>query len=264
MSQSPAKRAMMSKSTSERLMPQDRIRPASSQSLSVPRSAKKEKKNEDELPYMPSSRKTSLDFENEEEFDDSNSGINGIRRSKRKSKKRVFPDAVADLKDFSDSEDKIPGRLIPGPKPRPVDDDSDASDIDNLLENDTNDETTSDNEKQDESIEIDVEESTAKIKKEIIKEKKGDEFSALPVLADTGFHDTTYHKSTSEPEQESDDPEKEIIATLNEALDDLTKDYIVQVIFTIRIKILQLVYQRNLIFFFKVFLLLLILPLFDM
>ena len=51
----------------------------------------------------------------------------------------------------------------------------------------------------------------------------------LPVLADAGFHDPTYYKSTSEPEQESDDPEREIIATLNEALDDLTKDYIVQV-----------------------------------
>merc|ERR1719336_3411621 len=110
------------------------------------------------------------------------------------------------------------------PKP-----DSDLSDIDNLLENDTNDETTSDNEKQDESIEIDVEESTTKIKKEIQREKKGGDFSSLPVLADTGFHDTIFHKSTSEPEQESDDPEKEIIATLNEALDDLTKDYIVQV-----------------------------------
>lgn len=233
MSQSPAKRAMMTKSTSERLVTQEKMRPTSSQSTSAPRTIKKEKKNDDEIPYIPSnSRKASVDYDNEEDFDDSNSGVNGIRRSKRKSKKRIFPDAVADLKDFSDNEaDKIPGRLIQ--RPRPVDNDSDASDIDNLLENDTNDDTTSDNEKQDESIEIDVEESTTVIKKEIKKEKRErvrkEDLPVLPVLADKGFHDATYHKSTSEPEQESDDPDREIIATLNEALDDLTKDYIVQV-----------------------------------
>eukprot|EP00090_Calanus_glacialis_P045643 TRINITY_DN860_c0_g1_i1.p1 TRINITY_DN860_c0_g1~~TRINITY_DN860_c0_g1_i1.p1 ORF type:complete len:515 (-),score=124.22 TRINITY_DN860_c0_g1_i1:214-1698(-) len=234
MSQSPAKRAMVTKSTSERSVTQDKMRPISSPSTSAPRNIKKEKKRDnDEVPYIPtSSRKASVDYDNEEDFEDSNSGVNGIRRSKRKSKKRVFPDAVADLKDFSDNEaDKIPGRLIQ--RPRAVVNDSDASDIDNLLENDTNDDTTSDNEKQDESIEIDVEESTTKLKKEIKKEikKEGrkEEYASLPVLADKGFHDPTYHKSTSEPEQESDDPDREIIATLNEALDDLTKDYIVQV-----------------------------------
>ena len=172
--QSPSKRPMMTKSTSERLVTQVKMRPTTSPSTSTARNVNKNKMKDEETPYVPSSRKTSVDYDNDEDLDDSNSGVNGIRRSKRKSKKRVFPDAVADLKDFSDNEgDKIPGRLIQRPiqRPRAVANDSDGSDIDNLLENDTNDDTTSDNEKQDESLDkddyIDVEESTSKLKKEI-------------------------------------------------------------------------------------------------
>lgn len=231
---SPSKRPMMTKSTSERLISQVKMRPSSSQSTSTPRSVNKSKIKEEEIAYIPSSRKASVDCDNDEDMDDSNSGVNGIRRSKRKTKKRVFPDAVADLKDFSDNEgDGVP-RLIQRPKPRPGNQ-SEGSDIDNLLENDTNDDTTSDNEKQDVSLDkddyIDVEESTTKLKKEINLDTtpEAEKSTRLPVLADAGFHDKTYYKSTSELEQKSDDPDKEIIALLNEALDDLTKDYIVQV-----------------------------------
>lgn len=277
----PSKRALLAQTTSERLVTPTKMNSAQSpkqmgkKKREAPTSGREGQATGREVMASSrsvSSRNASTDYQEDEDESDA-SGVQEIRRSKRKSKKRVYIDAVADADVEEDTaEVKVPYRssgfkleamtviqpdvaaeLITEQMSEKSDVDMEKSDIDNLLDNDTN-EDESDNEQSNQFEEkddlIEVKES---LKREVHDSAKQDSTgssdnpmnascqdednnSNLPVLADEGFHNPSFYKSednSNSSEQmrsgEMDESEKDVIQQLNEALDDLTNDYLVQV-----------------------------------